>query len=206
MNMPNTKLSFIPTNLTQLILNSLAISVRNSNYYGHGFAEWKLADVAVERAEVVVAKDGSGDFKMVQEAVNAACNRRPPGGRYEVHVKVGIYKENVVIPKTVRYVKMFGDGINKTVITGNQHSGGDMLETPLAGDMKDSTTFSKLLFLVLVFRVNINIALKTFGICFKISFIFFCAFKGHKLEFFGFKWSFSGCAGHSCPVYTPHSP
>nr|KAJ0222119.1 hypothetical protein LSAT_V11C200098280 [Lactuca sativa] len=79
---------------------------------------------------------------MVQEAVNAACNRRPPGGRYEVHVKVGIYKENVVIPKTVRYVKMFGDGINKTVITGNQHSGGDMLETPLAGDMKDSTTFN----------------------------------------------------------------
>ncbi|KAI3720804.1 hypothetical protein L2E82_31798 [Cichorium intybus] len=142
-NVSNHMLPVISTNLTELILNALAISVvikgGNSNYT-HGIVECTLPDLAVEKADVVVAKDGSGNFKTVQEAVNSVGNRRR-NGRYVIYVKAGIYEENVMIPKTVPYVKMFGDGINKTIITGSRYVGGDMLETPLAGDLKDSATF-----------------------------------------------------------------
>ncbi|KAL4575932.1 hypothetical protein LXL04_012019 [Taraxacum kok-saghyz] len=137
-NVTNTILPKISTNLTQLILNSLAISVlirgSNTNYT----SEWKLPEYsAVESVDVVVTQDGSGDFKTVQEAVNAAGQRRQKG-RYVIHVKAGIYNEKVVIRNTVTDVKMLGDGIGKTVITGSQTAEKESL---LAGDLKSSATF-----------------------------------------------------------------
>ncbi|KAL4575935.1 hypothetical protein LXL04_012022 [Taraxacum kok-saghyz] len=148
-NMQNTMLPTISTNLTQLILNSLAISVliRGSSTTPE-IMDWEFRDeykplnLAIEKPDVVVAKDGSGNFKTVQEAVNFAGKRtRVPWRYYAIHVKAGIYEENVVIPKTMEHIKMFGDGINKTIITGRRHSGGDMLGTAKAGDLKDSATF-----------------------------------------------------------------
>ncbi|GJS62979.1 putative pectinesterase [Tanacetum coccineum] len=146
-NMSNTILSTISTNLTELILNSLAISVvirgsdtpkfvglNNSNKHK------QLSNLAVENPDVVVALDGSGNFTSIQEAVDSAGSRRR-GKKYVIYVKAGIYQEYVEIQHKVRNIKMFGDGINKTIITGNRHAGGDTLATPKAGDLKESATF-----------------------------------------------------------------
>nr|CAD29733.1 pectin methylesterase [Sesbania rostrata] len=69
------------------------------------------------KANVVVAKDGSGKFKTVAEAIASA----PDNGktRYVIYVKKGTYKENVEIGKKKTNVMLVGDGMDATVITGN---------------------------------------------------------------------------------------
>jgi pectinesterase len=69
------------------------------------------------KANVVVAKDGSGKFKTVAEAVASA----PDNGkaRYVIYVKKGIYKENVEIGKKKTNVMLVGDGMDATIITGS---------------------------------------------------------------------------------------
>ncbi|XP_057436874.1 pectinesterase-like [Lotus japonicus] len=68
-------------------------------------------------ANVVVAKDGSGRFKTVAEAVASA----PDSGktRYVIYVKKGTYKENIEIGKKKTNVMLTGDGMDATIITGN---------------------------------------------------------------------------------------
>ncbi|ESW29166.1 hypothetical protein PHAVU_002G048700 [Phaseolus vulgaris] len=69
------------------------------------------------KANVVVAKDGSGKFKTVTEAVASA----PDNGktRYVIYVKKGTYKENVEIGKKKKNVMLVGDGMDATIITGS---------------------------------------------------------------------------------------
>ncbi|XP_057760708.1 pectinesterase-like [Arachis stenosperma] len=77
-----------------------------------------LESVAADiKANVVVAKDGSGKFKTVAEAVASA----PDNGktRYVIYVKKGTYKENVEISSKKKNVMLVGDGMDATIITGS---------------------------------------------------------------------------------------
>jgi pectinesterase len=69
------------------------------------------------QANVVVAKDGSGKFKTVAEAVASAPNKGKT--RYVIYVKKGIYKENVDISSQKTNVMLVGDGMDATIITGS---------------------------------------------------------------------------------------
>ncbi|XP_052180614.1 pectinesterase-like [Diospyros lotus] len=69
---------------------------------------------------VVVSQDGSGDFTTISDAVTAAPNNTDvKTGYYLIYVTAGIYEEYVSIPKYKKYLMMIGEGINKTIITGN---------------------------------------------------------------------------------------
>eukprot|EP00246_Nothoceros_aenigmaticus_P004710 TRINITY_DN16385_c0_g1_i1.p1 TRINITY_DN16385_c0_g1~~TRINITY_DN16385_c0_g1_i1.p1 ORF type:complete len:391 (+),score=33.12 TRINITY_DN16385_c0_g1_i1:199-1371(+) len=63
---------------------------------------------------IVVALDGSGDYKSVQDAVDAV----PKGNtkRVTIHIKAGIYKEKVIIPSGTPYITIEGEGQKKTII------------------------------------------------------------------------------------------
>ncbi|XP_028788251.1 pectinesterase-like [Neltuma alba] len=69
------------------------------------------------KANVVVAKDGSGRFKTVKEAVAAAPDNSKT--RYVIYVKKGVYKENVEIGSKKKNVMLVGDGMDSTIITGS---------------------------------------------------------------------------------------
>ncbi|KAM0952286.1 putative pectinesterase [Dioscorea sansibarensis] len=69
------------------------------------------------KANVVVAKDGSGKFKTVQEAVNSVPDNS--NTRYVIYVKKGVYKETVRLEKKKKNVMIVGDGMDSTVITGS---------------------------------------------------------------------------------------
>ncbi|KAK4486268.1 hypothetical protein RD792_008938 [Penstemon davidsonii] len=70
---------------------------------------------------VVVAQDGSGNYRSIQEAVNAA-SRRPVNGRFEIYVKKGCYNEQVKVEGPhAKDITIVGDGIGNTVITGDKH-------------------------------------------------------------------------------------
>jgi pectin methylesterase-like acyl-CoA thioesterase len=70
---------------------------------------------------VVVAKDGSGDFTTIQEAINAA-----PAGRttpYVIFIKNGKYKEVVTIPSSKPFLQLMGESVAGTIITYDNYSG-----------------------------------------------------------------------------------
>ncbi|XP_042035392.1 pectinesterase-like [Salvia splendens] len=68
---------------------------------------------------VVVAQDGSGTFRTIKEAVDGYWWRETTG-RYVIHVKQGTYHEYVEIRREMKDVVMVGDGIGKTIITGDK--------------------------------------------------------------------------------------
>ncbi|MCL7030992.1 hypothetical protein MKW94_014710 [Papaver nudicaule] len=65
------------------------------------------------KPNVVVAKDKSGNYTSVQQAVTAAPNNSDT--RYVIHIKAGVYKERVVIGKMKTNLTFVGDGMNATV-------------------------------------------------------------------------------------------
>ncbi|KAL3522043.1 hypothetical protein ACH5RR_014877 [Cinchona calisaya] len=69
------------------------------------------------KANSVVAKDGSGNYKTVQDAVNAAPNNTQT--RYVIYVKAGTYQEKVDIGTSKKNLMLVGDGMNITIITGS---------------------------------------------------------------------------------------
>ncbi|KAL5721074.1 pectinesterase [Ranunculus cassubicifolius] len=72
---------------------------------------------AAVNADVVVAKDGSGNFKTINEAVAAAPTNSKV--RYTIYIKKGTYKEQVEIPKNKKNLMLTGDSMDLTIITGS---------------------------------------------------------------------------------------
>lgn len=70
------------------------------------------------KPNAVVAKDGSGQFKTIQQAVDAM----PKGStaRYVIYVKSGLYDEMVMIPKDKVNIFMYGDGPKQSRVTGRK--------------------------------------------------------------------------------------
>lgn len=71
------------------------------------------------KPNAVVAKDGSGQYKTIQHAIDAIPKDNK--GRYIIYVKAGVYRENVIISKKILNVFMYGDGSRKTIVTGNKN-------------------------------------------------------------------------------------
>ncbi|KAL0905252.1 hypothetical protein M5K25_027443 [Dendrobium thyrsiflorum] len=70
-------------------------------------------------ANLVVAKDGSGNFTTVGEAVAAAPNNSAT--RFVIYIKAGGYFENVEVGKNKINLMFVGDGIGKTVIKARRN-------------------------------------------------------------------------------------
>nr|XP_016439523.1 PREDICTED: probable pectinesterase/pectinesterase inhibitor 41 [Nicotiana tabacum] len=69
---------------------------------------------------VIVNQDGSGNFTTINDAVAAAPNNtKVDAGYFLIYITEGVYEEYVVIAKNKKYLMMIGDGINRTIITGN---------------------------------------------------------------------------------------
>src|SRR6476661_3188759 len=74
-----------------------------------------------------VAKDGSGDFKTVQEAVNAV--RDLSEVQVPIYIKNGIYKEKLLIPAQKSKISLIGESREKTIITFDDYSGKNEINT-----------------------------------------------------------------------------
>ncbi|PIN08763.1 Pectinesterase [Handroanthus impetiginosus] len=70
---------------------------------------------------VIVSKNGSGNFTSINDAVAAAHNNSDgSNGYFVIYITGGVYEEYVSVAKRKKYLIMIGDGINKTIITGNR--------------------------------------------------------------------------------------
>lgn len=71
------------------------------------------------KPNVTVAKDGTGDFTTVNEAL--AKMPEEYEGRYVIYIKEGVYEEQVNVTKNMVNVTMYGDGSKRTIITGSKN-------------------------------------------------------------------------------------
>ncbi|XP_059298002.1 pectinesterase-like [Lycium ferocissimum] len=131
--------------ITQHVSNSLAMlkklktgsaqrSSSSSNEvfpeYGamkNGYPKWlKKRDRALLQAPVnqikfnlVVAKDGSGNFTTINQALSAAPNSSTT--RFVIYIKEGVYFEYIDVERKKSMIMFVGDGIGKTQIKGNRN-------------------------------------------------------------------------------------
>ncbi|KAG2315227.1 hypothetical protein Bca52824_018349 [Brassica carinata] len=68
-------------------------------------------------ANVVVAKDGSGNCKKIEEALAMVPMKNIK--KFVIHIKQGAYYEKIAVTKKMKNVMFVGDGPTKTIITGN---------------------------------------------------------------------------------------
>jgi pectinesterase len=68
-----------------------------------------------------VAQDGTGNFKTVQDALNAVPlkNKKP----VIIFIRNGIYKEKLLLDSTKNFVTLVGEDKFKTILTYNDHTG-----------------------------------------------------------------------------------
>ncbi|XP_039066340.1 pectinesterase [Hibiscus syriacus] len=112
--------------LSQLGSNTLALVNRMSgtstvsrqlSERARDFPNWlsakdrRLLQAPEVKANVVVAKDGTGNYKTVSEAIAAAS-----GGRFVIYVKAGVYNEKIQTNKDG--ITLIGDGKYRTIIVG----------------------------------------------------------------------------------------
>ncbi|GMJ14332.1 root hair specific 12 [Hibiscus trionum] len=76
------------------------------------------SDKLKKKADIIVAKDGSGKYKTITEAMKAVPEKSKKK-RTVIYVKKGVYKENVRVEKKKWNVTMVGDGMNSTIVTWN---------------------------------------------------------------------------------------
>lgn len=88
--------------------------------------------VFAQNKKLVVAQDGTGNYKTVQEALNAVPSQNK--NHFIIHIKKGIYKEVITVDATKNFITLIGEDAKNTIITFNNHAGtkaanGDTLNT-----------------------------------------------------------------------------
>jgi len=80
------------------------------------------ASRAIAQTKLVVAADGSGQFRTVQEAVNAVPQTTSSTNAAIIQIKPGIYKELIYVQREKRFVHLVGENAERTVLTYNLHA------------------------------------------------------------------------------------
>ncbi|GLJ10795.1 hypothetical protein SUGI_0135320 [Cryptomeria japonica] len=119
------------SNCLAILVNSESSQVDKlafrSEPINEGFPSWvsaadrRILQASVDdvNADVVVAADGSGKFKTITEAINAAPVKS--NKRYVIKVKKGTYKENVEVGKTKTNILLIGEGMDRTIVTASKN-------------------------------------------------------------------------------------
>jgi len=94
------------------LVNSLMAQTSNPQHYKYVFT---------------VAKDGSGDYKYIQDAIDAM--RVFPLAPITLYIKNGVYTEKIELPANNTDVTFIGESVDKTIISFNDYSGRGKLNT-----------------------------------------------------------------------------
>ncbi len=97
-----------------------------------------LLAAALANGDAVVAADGSGQYKTVQDAVNAApSNSRI---RFVVRIKPGVYREHIVVPHSKPYLIFVGENPKTTILTNDWYASMQGTDGKPLGTFRTSST------------------------------------------------------------------
>lgn len=74
-----------------------------------------------DKYDFIVAQDGSGDFKTVQEAINAVPDYRK-AGETRILIRKGTYKEKIVVAESKQNVTLIGEDKFETILTYDDYA------------------------------------------------------------------------------------
>jgi len=107
----------LPFNVSRRLLSSEDGDDTTPSWLSHGKRRLLQATGKTIKADVVVAKDGSGKYGTVNEALKDIPKK---GNKtFVIYIKQGVYKEQVMFDKSMTHVMIIGDGPTKTRITGS---------------------------------------------------------------------------------------
>ncbi|NCU02868.1 MAG: T9SS type A sorting domain-containing protein [Chitinophagaceae bacterium] len=102
--------------------------------------------------DVLVAKDGSGNYTSVQAAITAApTNRTTP---WRIFIKNGKYVETVVIPSNKPFMQLIGESMAETIISYDNYSG---KANPAGGTYGTSTCGTMIINAADVMLMNLSV-------------------------------------------------
>lgn len=118
-----------------------------------GFPTWvsskdrKLLQASVNETkfDLIVARDGTGNFTTISEAVAAAPNNSDT--RFVIYIKAGAYFENVEVERKKKMLMFVGDGIGKTVVKASRNvvDGWTTFRSATVGEYRNSLSSPLLL-------------------------------------------------------------
>ena len=76
---------------------------------------------AQEKTEYIVDRNGTGDFRNIQEAISAV-RTGDPRGQITIRIKKGVYKEKLILPPHVSNIRFIGEDVEKTIINYDDHA------------------------------------------------------------------------------------
>lgn len=79
-----------------------------------------FAKAKVQDKQITVAKDGTGDYLTVQEAINAVPDFRKV--TTTIFIRNGIYQEKLNLSPSKKLVKLVGEDVTKTILTYNDYA------------------------------------------------------------------------------------
>ena len=80
-----------------------------------------LMPISAQTYDFTVAKDGTGNFKDIQAAIDSApINRTTP---FKIFIKNGKYKQKLTIPATKPFIQLIGESVGNVVLTFDDFSG-----------------------------------------------------------------------------------
>jgi len=87
---------------------------------------------AIGQKKIVVAQDGTGEFKTVQEAFNSIPNNNKKP--ISIFIKNGVYKEKLHLDSSKNFITLLGEDRFNTILTFDDHTGkvspkGDTINT-----------------------------------------------------------------------------
>jgi pectinesterase len=82
---------------------------------------WVVNAQDIRPTSITVAKDGSGNYATIQEAINSC--RDLGQAVVTIHIKKGVYKEKLVIPSQKTSLKLIGENRDSTIISYDDYSG-----------------------------------------------------------------------------------
>lgn len=81
------------------------------------------ASVGARAADAVVAADGSGQYRTIQEAINAVPQTTSAAQPWVIRVAPGTYEEVVYVQREKRFVRLVGDDAATTILSFGLYAG-----------------------------------------------------------------------------------
>ena len=102
------------------MFNAQCSMLNKFHFFIFSFFHFFILTASAQLDTIVVARDGTGDFRNVAEAIDKC--RALMAEKRVIYIKKGVYKEKLVIPSHLTNIQLVGESRDSTIITYDDHA------------------------------------------------------------------------------------